>query len=103
MNDYEKGMQKAMTESLKIPHFYIMEEIDITELAEMRENFKKNLSLGITFMPFFIKTFSIALNEYPIVNASYDLEKPFEYKLNPDHNISIAIDTPKGLVVPHIK
>ena len=34
----------------------------------MRENFKKNLNLGITFMPFFIKTFSIALNDVILNN-----------------------------------
>jgi len=33
MTDYEKGMQKSMTAALKIPHFYLMEEIDITELV----------------------------------------------------------------------
>jgi 2-oxoisovalerate dehydrogenase E2 component (dihydrolipoyl transacylase) len=33
MSDYEKGMQKSMTEALNIPHFYLMEEIDITELV----------------------------------------------------------------------
>jgi 2-oxoisovalerate dehydrogenase E2 component (dihydrolipoyl transacylase) len=33
MNPYEKGMFKSMTESNTIPHFYLMEEIDITELV----------------------------------------------------------------------
>jgi pyruvate/2-oxoglutarate dehydrogenase complex dihydrolipoamide acyltransferase (E2) component len=36
MTDYEKGMQKSMQQSLKIPHFYLMEEIEITKLKEMR-------------------------------------------------------------------
>ncbi len=46
-----------------------MEEIDITDLvniikkADLRDNFKRSLSINITFMPFFIKTFSLALKE----------------------------------------
>jgi hypothetical protein len=46
-----------------------MEEIDITDLvniikkADLRDNFKRSLNINITFMPFFIKTFSLALKE----------------------------------------
>lgn len=54
-------------------------------------------------MPFFIKTFSLALLEYPIMNSTYDPEKPFEYTEIANHNISTAIDSPNGLVVPNIK
>lgn len=38
-----------------------------------------------------------------MINSSYDPEKPFEYKIHKEHNVSIAIDTPKGLLVPNIK
>lgn len=54
-------------------------------------------------MPFFIKAFSMAMLEYPIINSHYDVSKPFEYIQFASHNISIAIDSPKGLVVPNIK
>jgi 2-oxoisovalerate dehydrogenase E2 component (dihydrolipoyl transacylase) len=54
-------------------------------------------------MPFFIKAFSLALTHYPIMNSTYHVTKPFEYNLIDSHNISIAIDSPKGLVVPNIK
>ena len=54
-------------------------------------------------MPFFIKAFSLALNDYPVLNSHYDETNPFEYITFGSHNISIAIDSPKGLVVPNIK
>lgn len=66
-----------MTLSTKIPHFYLMEEIDITELANIRDQIKKSMNITITFMPFFIKTFSLSLNEYPQINSTYDEETPF--------------------------
>jgi pyruvate/2-oxoglutarate dehydrogenase complex dihydrolipoamide acyltransferase (E2) component len=33
MTDFQKGMQKAMTESLSIPHFYYKDEIDMTSMV----------------------------------------------------------------------
>ena len=54
-------------------------------------------------MPFLIKAFSVALTEYPKLNSLYDVTKPFEYTQVSDHNITIAVDSPKGLVVPNIK
>ena len=45
----------------------------------------------------------MALLEYPELNSSYNPDTPFEYKTYTSHNISVAIDGPKGLVVPNIK
>lgn len=55
-------------------------------------------------MGILIKTFSLALKQYPKMNALYNPEvNPYEYNIHSSHNISIAIDSPNGLVVPHIK
>lgn len=54
-------------------------------------------------MPVIIKAISLAMNKYPVINSWYDKEKPFEYTLVENHNISFAIDSPNGLVVPNIK
>lgn len=56
----------------------------------------------LTFMPFCIKAASIALSRYPIVNSSLDLANE-SIIFKGSHNISVAIDTPQGLVVPNIK
>lgn len=55
-------------------------------------------------MGMLIKTFSMALKKYPKINATYSPEvNEFEYKIQHNHNISVAIDSPNGLVVPNIK
>jgi 2-oxoisovalerate dehydrogenase E2 component (dihydrolipoyl transacylase) len=55
-------------------------------------------------MGILIKTFSLALKQYPKLNSLYHSAKsPYEYDIYSSHNISIAIDSPNGLVVPHIK
>lgn len=98
-------MFKSMTESLKIPHFSYSEEVDMTKLVSVREEVKieaQARGIKITYMPFFIKAASVALHKYPILNSSLDVEnESIIYK--PYHNISIAIHTPMGLVVPNIK
>lgn len=78
----------------------------MTKLIDFRDQLKTVASeRGIpklTFMPFCIKAASIALTKHPILNSSLDVEKEAViYKAA--HNISVAIDTPQGLVVPNIK
>lgn len=62
-----------MTEANSIPHLYLKEEVDLTELAEMREQLKKEKN--ITYMTLLIKSFSLALTKYPILNSTYDPSK----------------------------
>ncbi|KMZ09812.1 lipoamide acyltransferase component of branched-chain alpha-keto acid dehydrogenase complex, mitochondrial [Drosophila simulans] len=101
-----KAMLKSMTESLKIPHFAYSDEIDMTQLMQFRNQLqsvaKENGVPKLTFMPFCIKAASIALSKYPIVNSSLDLASE-SLVFKGAHNISVAIDTPQGLVVPNIK
>ena len=53
-------------------------------------------------MPVILKACSLALTQYPILNATFDASKEtLTYKAN--HNIGIAMDTPQGLLVPNIK
>lgn len=53
-------------------------------------------------MPFFVKALSIAIQDYPIVNCSLS-EDLSQYVIHKLHNISIAMDTQLGLLVPNIK
>lgn len=100
-----KVMFKSMSEALKIPHFSYSEEVNMSKLVHIRAEIKeeaKSRGIRLTYMPFFIKAISVALHKYPILNSSFDVENTsIIYK--PYHNISIAIHTPMGLVVPNIK
>lgn len=69
----------------------------------MRKTIKENKT-KVTLMGILVKTFSLALKKYPIINSTYEPEKnEFEYTIQGSQNISIAIDSPNGLVVPNIK
>lgn len=53
-------------------------------------------------MPFFVKAASNALKQFPILNSSFcEATESLIYKSY--HNISIAMHTPQGLVVPNVK
>lgn len=105
LKDIRKIMYKTMTASLKIPHFTYSDEVNLTDLVKLRDSLKgdaDSLGIKITFMPFFIKAASIALSKYPILNSSLDdANESIIYKSS--HNISIAMATKGGLVVPNLK
>lgn len=105
LKDVRKIMFKTMTNSLKIPHFTYSDEVNVTDLVRLRDILKveaQSMGFKLTFMPFFIKAASIALKKYPILNSVVDEEnEAIIYKS--EHNISIAMATKNGLVVPNIK
>lgn len=77
----------------------------MSRLVELREELKSealHYGIKLTFMPFLIKAASLALLNYPILNAVFD-EAKMSIIYKPNHNISVAIHTPQGLMVPNIK
>ena len=81
------------------------DEIIVTELSRLRQNLKQNQdhkNLKLSFLPFFIKAASNALQRLPILNAMLD-EKSENVIYKSEHNIGVAMDTKAGLAVPVIK
>ncbi|MFM2305503.1 MAG: hypothetical protein RLZZ367_172 [Bacteroidota bacterium] len=79
-------------------------EVDMTAINKIREKygdtFKKKNEVGLGMMSFFTKAVCLALEKFPSVNASIE-ENEIVYHDYAD--ISIAVSTPKGLVVPVIR
>ncbi|MBY7576982.1 2-oxo acid dehydrogenase subunit E2, partial [Candidatus Phytoplasma sp. Tabriz.2] len=88
-----------------IPETTLMDEVNITALVTLRKQAKdKAQSQGIklTFMAFIMKAVVIALQEFPVFNASYDDVKE-EVTYKKFINLGVAVDTKDGLIVPNIK
>lgn len=100
-------MFKTMTKSLNTPHFLYADELKVNDITAIRRKLASDTRdpKKITFLPFIVKAVSLALNEFPILNARVDTSVPEKPKLimRSKHNIGIAMDTPNGLVVPNIK
>ena len=79
-------------------------EVDMSSIMNIRsqykDSFKEKYGVNLGFMSFFTKACCIALKEWPNVNAIIDDE---EIVYNDNCDISIAVSTPKGLVVPVIR
>lgn len=123
----QEQMFKTMTRSLSIPHFLYADEIDMTDLAALRSRLNKVLSTNssssssapvlpnvegvakLSYLPFIIKAVSIALAQYPILNARVDVSPdpsarpPAALVHRAQHHIGVAMDTPAGLLVPVVR
>ena len=79
-------------------------EVDMQPIKNLRneygEDFKQNHGLKLGFMGFFVAASIIALKKYPIANASIDGN---EVVYHGYQDISVAVSTDKGLVVPVIR
>lgn len=79
-------------------------EVDVTRVAHFRDDVKdqflRETGVKLSFLPFFALAAAEALRAYPIVNATIDGDSI----VYPDHeNISIAVDTERGLLTPVIR
>jgi len=79
-------------------------EVDMTEVISMRnqykDEFQSNYGVKLGFMSFFVKACVIGLKNYPSINAEIQNEE-IVYKNY--YNISIAVGTDRGLVVPVLR
>ncbi|WP_167045689.1 2-oxoglutarate dehydrogenase, E2 component, dihydrolipoamide succinyltransferase [Salinibacterium sp. ZJ454] len=79
-------------------------EVDVTKVAAFRskvkDEFQQKTGAKLSFLPFFALAATEALQTYPIVNATVDGDK-IVYPAS--ENISIAVDTERGLLTPVVK
>ena len=79
-------------------------EVDMSNIMEMRkenqEDFQNRYNIKLGFMSFFVKACVVALKNFPAVNAEIEGDEII-YKNY--YNISFAVGTDKGLVVPVLK
>ncbi len=105
-----RGLQAAMARHMahawaSIPHFTVSDECTMDNLLAIKQTLSAQFAqadIKLTLLPFMVKALSLAMREFPIINASVSQDgEAIEY--HSSHNIGIAIDTPTGLIVPNIK
>jgi 2-oxoglutarate dehydrogenase E2 component (dihydrolipoamide succinyltransferase) len=96
-----KRLVSAKNETAMLTTF---NEIDMTKLNVIREKygekFKEVYGVGLGMMSFFTKAVCIAVKKFPAINAYIDDENIIYHDFC---DISIAVSTPKGLVVPVVR
>jgi pyruvate dehydrogenase E2 component (dihydrolipoamide acetyltransferase) len=96
-----------MVESLQISaQLTTVVEVDVTRIAQLRNRAKADFlaknGVKLTFMPFFALAAVEALRQHPTVNSSIDMEAGTVTYHDAEH-LGIAVDTPRGLIVPVIR
>lgn len=104
------GIQNATAENMlhswsTIPHAWLTEKIDITDLEKSRKKFVskvKSAGGAFTITVILAKAIAKVMRELPIFNAAYD-DINGEIIYREYFDIGVAIDTEKGLVVPTLR
>ncbi len=105
MSNMRKIIAQRMIESRRTSaHVHCMFEVDLTRIVNLRNKLKNGFEqrngARLTFMPFFVRAAIIALQQFPIVNASLEGDN-IRYHKNVNAGIAVALDW--GLIVPVLK
>jgi pyruvate dehydrogenase E2 component (dihydrolipoamide acetyltransferase) len=105
MTQMRKIIAQRMIESRRTSaHVHCMFEVDVTRIVQLRNKtkvaFEQRHATRLTFMPFFVRAAIIALESFPIVNASVEGEN-IRYHRHVNLGIAVALDW--GLIVPVLK
>ncbi len=103
------GIQKATSRNMshaaaRIPHAYLQRRIDITQLEQGRQQHKAQLKsegCSLTLTALLCKIIALANAKHPIFNSCLD-EQSEDIIYREQINVGIAVDTPRGLLVPVI-
>ena len=87
---------------ITIPHVTQHDETSIDDLLSVRKSLVNKHKVKVSPLAFFAKGICKLLEEFPLFNASIDMNTMKVIKKD-FINLGIAIDTPQGLIVPNIK
>jgi len=100
-----KIAQKMQEAKRHIPHFTYVEEIDVTELEELRARLNAQFAATrgrLTLLPFLMRAIVLAVRDHPEVNARFDDEANQLTRFAAVH-LGLATQTAGGLMVPVIR
>src|SRR5579864_6822299 len=105
MTQMRKIIAQRMIESRRTSaHVHCMYEVDFTRIVNLRNKhkagFEQRHGVRLTYMPFFVRAAIMALQQWPIVNASIEGDN-IRYHRNINVGIAVALDW--GLIVPVLK
>ena len=100
-----KIAQKMQEAKRRIPHFSYVEEVDVTELEQLRQQLNKihGATRGkLTLLPFLARAMVLALRDFPQINARFDDDAGVVTRYEGVH-LGIAAQTDAGLMVPVLR
>ncbi|MDR3513324.1 MAG: dihydrolipoamide acetyltransferase family protein [Caulobacteraceae bacterium] len=104
------GLRRRIAERMqeskrRIPHFTYVEEVDVTELEDLRAHLNRTHADArpkLSLLPFLMRALVQALPDWPQINATFDDEAGVVHRHRPVH-IGVATQTRDGLIVPVVR
>lgn len=104
------GLRRAIARQMqeakrRIPHFAYIEEVDMTELEDLRLHLNATRRADqpkLTVLPFLMRALVRVLPDYPQINARFDDEAGVLHRYSAVH-VGVATQTANGLVAPVVK
>jgi len=105
LTNMRKIIAQRMIESRRTSaHVHCMYEVDFTRIVTLRAKhknaFEQRHGVRLTFMPFFVRAAIIAVQQWPIINASLEGDS---IRYHRQINVGIAVALDWGLIVPVLK
>ncbi|KAA1072452.1 hypothetical protein PGT21_034497 [Puccinia graminis f. sp. tritici] len=98
-----QAMFRGLTQSLRIPHFGYYDQVDVTELERLRQALVKNHpNSRITLLSLFTKILGKAMIKNELFRSTLSNDDPPQFIKRQSCDISIAVDSPAGLLTPLI-
>ena len=100
-----KIAEKMQESKRRIPHYAYIDEVDMTELEELRAHLNKTKRADqpkLNVLPFLIRALTRILPDYPQINARFDDEAGIVHRHAAVH-VGIATQTANGLIVPVVR
>jgi pyruvate dehydrogenase E2 component (dihydrolipoamide acetyltransferase) len=106
LSKLQQTMARRMHESwATIPRVTNFDDVDVTQLEQLRQASKDDYAeegIKLSVLPLIAKAVALTLKKHPLLNAVLDTKKD-EVHFKQYVNLGIAIDTPRGLVVPSLR
>lgn len=106
LKSFRRVIARRMAEAwARVPHVSHHDGVDISDLERLRQELNRRTAdpeHRLSLTPFLVKAAVAVLKEFPFFNARLD-EARQEIVLMADYHIGVAVDSPRGLVVPVLK
>ncbi len=95
-----RSIARHMTESMQVPQFTSMVDVDATRLLEARSAASASTGSRVPLDALLVALLVPVLRDHPVMNARLDGD---EIEYFERYDIGVAVDTPEGLMVPVVR
>lgn len=103
LSHMRKTIARRLQESkATIPHFYLNQDVEVSQILEIRKQLKESQQESPTINDFIIKAAALSLAEFPEMNSGFDSKENALIRFQ-SVNVAVAVSLEDGLITPVVK